>query len=201
MAEGAREMNAYREFEPLTGPKSPIRGERRSSLDRAGPSSCYAWGLIPLCYIVETLCRAGYERDERLQPAIHVLLGAQRESGGWCRNLSGHTGCSIHGIRALGAHPDLRESEHAARALEFWRASQQGELGASLRRWWRGGNLFAALQAAAVFDLPPARDIVRDALAAIAPRQRRNGTFGTPNAVERVSAVLEAMSRLASDEP
>jgi hypothetical protein len=130
---------------------------------------------------------------------IHVLLGAQRESGGWCRNLGGHTGCSIHGIRALGAHPDLRESEYADRALEFWKASQQGELGASLRRWWRGANRFAALQAAAAFEQPIAHDILRETLAAIAPRQRKNGTFGTPNAVERVTAVLEAVARLGEE--
>jgi len=76
MAHGASEMNHYRSYEPLLGPKSPVRAERRSSRDRAGPSSCYAWGLIPLSYVVEALCRAGAAGDERLQPAIHALLGA-----------------------------------------------------------------------------------------------------------------------------
>jgi hypothetical protein len=56
MAWGASEMNAYRGYEPLLGPKSPIRKAPRSSRDRAGPSSCYAWGLIPLSYTIEALC-------------------------------------------------------------------------------------------------------------------------------------------------
>jgi hypothetical protein len=197
MAHGADEMNAFREYEPLTGPQSPVRRERRSSRDRAGPSSCYAWGLIPLSYTIEALCRAGYARDERLQPALNALLGAQRESGGWCRNLGGHTGCSIYAIRTLGAHPKLRKSPHAERALVFWRATLRGERGSDLQRWWRGANLFAALQAAAAFDLPLAREIIQEALAAIAPRQRKNGTFGTPHRIERVAAVLMATARLA----
>jgi hypothetical protein len=201
MARGADEMNAFRQFEPLTGPQSPIRGERRSSRDRAGPSSCYAWGLIPLSYTIETLCRAGCARDERLQPAINALLGTQRESGGWCRNLGGHTGCSIYAIRALGAHPELRQSVYAARALRFWRETQLGESGNDLRRWWRGANLFAALLAASSFDLPLAREIIQDALAEIAPRQRKNGTFGTPHRVERVAAALLAMARCAPEQP
>jgi hypothetical protein len=193
MVRGAREMNAYREYEPLLGPKSLVRGERRSSRDRAGPSSCYAWGLIPLSYTIEALCRAGYAQDERLQPAVNALLGAQRESGGWCRNLGGHTGCSIHAIRALGAHPGLSKSQHAERALGFWRAAQLGKRGSALQRWWSGTNLFAALQAAAAFELTVAHEILRDGLAAIAPRQRKNGTFGTPCRVERVAAVLVAI--------
>jgi hypothetical protein len=198
MAQGAREMNNYREYEPLLAPKSPVRGEQRSSLDRAGPSSCYAWGLIPLSYTVEALCRAGYACDERLQPAINALLGAQRESGGWCRNLGGHTNCSVHATRALGAHPELRKSEHARRALAFWRAVQHDERGATLSRWWKGSNLFAAMQAIATFDLPLATEILRDALAEIAPRQRKNGTFGTPCQVERVAAALVAIGALGS---
>ena len=193
MAHGADEMDALREFEPLLGPQSPVRRERRSCLDRAGPSSCYAWGLIPLSYTVEALCRAGFARDERLQPAIHALLGAQRQSGGWCRNLAGHTGCSIYAIRALGAHPELRPSAYAERALAFWRETQLGECGSSLQRWWRGTNLFAALQATAAFELLLAREMERDVLEALAPRQRKNGTFGTPHPVERVAAVLAAM--------
>jgi len=193
MAHGADEMNALREFEPLVGPKSSVRREPRSSLDRAGPSSCYAWGLVPLSYTIEALCRAGFAHDSQLQPALNALLGAQRESGGWCRNLGGHTGCSIHAIRALGAHPELRASSHAQRALGFWRTTQLGERGSDLLRWWRGTHLFAALQTTVAFDLPLAREIERDVLTALSPRQRKNGTFGTPNNIERVASVLSAM--------
>jgi hypothetical protein len=192
MASGAREMNAYREFEPLFGPKSPVREARRSSRDRAGPSSCYAWGLIPLSYTIEALSRVGYANDERLQPAIHALLGAQRESGGWCRNLGGHPTCSLHAIRALGAHPSLRQSQYAKRALRLLRTVQRGHQ-AGTSRWWSGSNLFAAMYALAAFDLPAAREILRDSLIAIAPNQRKNGTFGAPCRVERVSAVLLAL--------
>lgn len=192
LARGAREMNFYREYEPSLGPGSPVRGMRRSSLDRAGPTSCYSWGLMPLCYTMEALCRAGRARDERLQPAINVLLGAQRESGGWCRNLGGHPSCTIHAIRALGSHPELKRSEHAERALELMRATQRGALGGGLARWWRGSTLFAVIQAMAAFELPTAREIIRDALEALAPRQRRNGTFGEPFRIERVVAVLVA---------
>jgi len=178
LARGAREMNFYREYEPLLGPKSPVRGVRRSSRDRPGPGSCYAWGLIPLCYTVEALCRAGYAQDEQIQPAINALMGAQRESGGWCRNLGGHPNCTTHAVRALGSHPDLRQSEYAERALMLMQAH------------WKGLNVFALVQAIGAFDLPIARDIIHNVLAALAPRQRKNGTFGSPYMIERVAAVL-----------
>jgi len=180
LAKGAREMNFYREYEPLLGPKTPVRSVRRSSRGRVGPSSCYSWGLIPLCYTIETLCRAGYAHDEQLQPAINVLLGAQRDSGGWCRNLGGHPNCSAHGIRALGSHPDLRQSEYAERALGF------------MQRTLKRANLFVVVQAVAMFDLPVAREIISDALTILAPRQQKNGTFGNPHRIERVAAVLVA---------
>jgi hypothetical protein len=181
MAHGAREMNYLSAYEPLLGPRSPVRAERRSSLDRAGPASCYSWGLIPLSYTVEALCRAGYADDRRLQPALHALLGAQRESGGWCRNLGGHPTCTKFPLRVLGAHSALRKSVHAERVLRFVRSSP-----------FKGTSLFAVLQAVAAFDLPVAREVIRDGLAALAPKQRKNGTFGTPCQVERVAAVLVA---------
>ena len=179
---GTREMNAYREFEPLLAPKSPVRHERRSSRDRVGPSSCYSWGLLPLTYTIEALCRAGHAEDPRLAPAVNALLGAQRDSGGWCRNLSGHPACTVHAVRALGAHPLLRKSEHAERAVAFMLGN--------------GATGFAQMQAAAAFDLPVARAFIRQRLAAIAPRQRKNGTFGAPCQIERVAAALVASRAL-----
>jgi hypothetical protein len=194
MMKGAREMNLYRQYEPLLGPKSPVRGVRRSSLDRGGPSSCYAWGLIPLTCIIRALSRTGYADDERLQPAINALLGAQRESGGWCRNLDGSLDCTLHAILALGSHLQLRGSDHAEKALQLMRAAQTGALGGRALRWWRGSNLFAALQALVVFDSIVAREAVRDALAVATARQERNGTFGRPCRIERVGVVLIAVS-------
>ena len=174
-------MNFYREYEPLLGPRSQVRAFRMSSLDRSGPGSCYSWGLIPLAYTSEALCRAGYAQDKRLQPTINVLLGAQRESGGWCRNPGGHPSCTIHAIRTLGSHPELRRGENAERSLRFMRNSQV-----------RRADHFPVIQAAAAFDFPVARALISDGLAALAPRQRKNGTFGGPCAVERVAAVLVA---------
>jgi len=49
-------------------------------------------------------------------------------------------------------------------------------------------------------DVPAAREMARDVLAALAPRQRKNGTFGSPNRVERVAAVLAALSALDRSE-
>jgi len=189
---GAREMNFYREYEPLSGTKAPVREVRESSLDRIGPASCYSWGLIPLSYTVEALCRAGYAHDERLEPAINVLLGAQRDSGEWCRNPGGHPNCTLHALRALGAHPELRRSVQAERALKCLQTAH----GAA--SWWKGSNLFAAIQAVAAFDLPIASEIIREGLAALAPRQRRDGTFGGPCEVERVAAVLAALRALGA---
>lgn len=208
MARGAREMNYYRAYEPLLGPQSPVRGERRSSFDRAGPSSCYAWGLIPLSYVIEALCRSGrgvsgpapvgvppgssegYADDLILAPAVAVLLGAQRAGGGWCRNPGGHPSCTMHAVRALGAHPGLRSSVYAARALTFLRSTQP--------QWAKGTQLYAALDAVAAFDLPEARDLLHDLLAAVASHQRRDGTFGTPHRVERVAAVVAALHTLGA---
>ena len=184
MAFGAQEMNNYREYEPLMGPQSPVRAAPRSSYDRAGPSSCYAWGLIPLSYTIETLCRAGYADDPRLRPAINILLGAQRKSGGWCRNLGGHPVCTPHAIRALGAHPDLRESDIADRALNFMRGKLKGK------------SVFTGIKAAAAFNIPLAREIIREELNKLASKQRKNGTFGSPHSVERVTSVLVALRSL-----
>jgi hypothetical protein len=197
---GAREMNFYREVEPLLGPKSVVRKTPRSARDQPGPGSCFAWGMIPLSYTLEALFRAGYGHDDRLKPAINALLGAQRDSGGWCRNLGGHPSCSIHAIRAIGAHPELKSGKHAERALEFMHATQ---LASNPRpaRWWRGSSPFAAIQAASAFDLPVARDIIREVLIVLAPRQKKNGTFGAPCKVERVAAVLCAERVLESLPP
>jgi hypothetical protein len=57
---------------------------------------------------------------------------------------------------------------------------------------WKGLNIFAFVQAIAAFDLPIARDIIHDVLATLLPRQRKNGMFGSPHAVECVAAVLAA---------
>lgn len=181
VARGAREMNFYREYEPLLGPKSPVRHVRRSTLARVGPGSCYAWGLVPLAYTIEALCRSGRSRDARLRPAINALLGAQRPSGGWCRSLGGHPSCTIHSVRALSAHPRLRRSSYAHRALEL------------MARSWQKVNPFAVAQAVAAFDSDIASGTIRQILAALAPRQRANGTFGSPCRIERVTAVLVAV--------
>jgi hypothetical protein len=116
----------------------------------------------------------------RLHPAINVLLGVQRESGGWCRNLGGHPGCTPYAIRALGAHPVLRESTFAQRALKFIR----GKL--------KGRSVFTGIRAAAAFNLLVAHEIIREELNKLAPKQRKNGTFGSPHSVERVASVLVA---------
>ena len=184
MADGAREMNFFREYEPLLGPKGPVRGKRRSSLDRPGPGSCYAWGLIPLAYTIEQLCRAGHGEDRRLEPAVNALLGAQRASGGWCRSLGGHPSCTLHVIGALGAHPKLRQGAHGRRALEL------------LLRAPKLPNVFAVLKAVARFGSATARQLLQRGLERVAPRQKPNGTFGMPCQVERVAAVLLAAQRL-----
>ena len=194
--DGPREMNFFREFEPLLGPKSPVRTERRSSFDRPGPGSCYDYGLVPLCYIIEALCRSERHADKRLKPAVNVLLGAQRTSGGWCRNPGGGFPCTIPAVRAIGAHPKLRQTSHAETALAFLRNSQSSPLGSKSQRQWRGSKLFAALHAVARFDLALADEILADGLKAVAGHQRQNGSFGTPCRVERVAAVIAARKRL-----
>ena len=183
VAHGAREMNHYRDYEPLLGPKSPVRAERRSSFDRAGPGSCYAWGLVPLCFVVEAVCRAGRGDDPCLAPAVSVLLGAQRPSGGWCRNLGGHPNCTLHALRTVGAHPRLRSSPQADRALKF------------MARGWRKVSVFSALHAVTPFGTAAARALIREMLPVAESRQQRNGSFGKPCPVERVAAVLLARRR------
>lgn len=178
MADGAREMNFYREYEPLLGPKSPVRAVRRSSLDRAGPKSCYAWGLIPLAYAIQAVCRSGHSGEARLAPAVNALLGAQRASGGWCRNLGGSPFCSVHAVRALSAHEQLHSSEYAERALLMLRRS----------RGYR--SVFGMIHVVSGFDSRTSRESLGQLLATVAERQQTDGSFGTPCAVERVAAVL-----------
>jgi len=194
-AQGAREANFYREFEPLLGPKSPVRWRRRSSFDRVGPPSCHSWGLVPLCYVIEALCRGGFHSDPRLKPAVKAMLAAQRSSGGWCRNLGGGVECTLPALRAFGVHPKLRRESCAEAGLRFMRVSQSSTDSRSQSRW-RGCNLFAALHAAARFDSPVAKEIIVSGLSVVAQQQRRNGTFGTPCPIERVAAVVAASRRL-----
>lgn len=198
MVNGAKEMNFYREYEPLLGPKSPVRSVRRSNLDRAaGPGSCYSWGLLPLSYTVEAVCRGGFHADPRLKPAVNALLGAQDRSGGWCRNPGGGFSCTIPAIRALGSHPELRAGREAEAALHYLRAHRsRSESKAGSR--WRGSNLFSALEATARFSSPAAKEIIADALSVVTQQQRRNGTFGTPFPIERVAAVIAASRTLES---
>ncbi len=197
IAAGAREMNALREFDPLLGPHSEVRSVRRSSLDRAGPGSCYAWGLVPLSYAIGALCRAGHALDERLQPALHALLGTQRQGGGWCRNLGGHPHCTLHALCALAAHPSWRHGTSAERLMGRIRDARRGDA-QGLAAWWQGARLFAALQATVDLNLPVARQLVRDGLEVIARGQRKDGAFGGPCAVERLAAVLWALAALGN---
>ena len=97
----------------------------------------------------------------------------------------------MHALRALGSQRRLGRGSAARRGLQYVRDAQ-GERGEHVRRRWKGASLFAIIQAVAGFDLPAAGDILRIALAAAAPRQRRNGTFGAPCRTERVLAVLLA---------
>jgi len=191
LARNAREMNFFREYEPLLGPKSRVRGVRRSSLDRPGPGTCYTWGLIPLSCAIEALCRVGHAREARVKPAINALLSAQRRTGGWCRCSEGHPSCTLHALRALGPHPQLRRSKCAQKALEFMRSSQVSS-SRRLAAWWKGSNLFVTIRAASAFDFPIAREIIRDGVASVAKHQTKNGTFGSPCKTERVAAVLIA---------
>ena len=54
----------------------------------------------------------------------------------------------------------------------------------------KGRMPFAVIQILAGLDSPVAREIVREGLECLATKQQRNGTFGSPCAVERVAAVL-----------
>jgi len=196
LALGAREMNFFREFEPLLGPKSVVRSSRRSNFDHLGASSCYSWGLIPLSYAIEALCHAGHAENLKLKPAVNVMLGAQRESRGWCRNLGGHPNCTIHAVRALASHEQLRQSTYAEKALRFMRMTQQASEN-QCRRWWSGSNVFATIQVIAEWDIPAAREIIQSALLGLAQRQQKNGTWGDPCRIERLAAVLKATRRIA----
>lgn len=188
LAWGAQEMNFLRAYEPLLGPNSPVRAERTSTLDRVGPGSCFAWGLVPLAYTVEALCRARCSPDARLRPATSALLGAQRKSGGWCRG-GGDPSCTTYAVRAIGAHQGLRGSPYADRALQFLRGTQQSTARGDISRW-SGCRRFTIIQSMAAFSQPVAHAILRDALRVVTRRQRRNGTFGGPFPVERVCAAL-----------
>lgn len=188
LARNAREANFFGEFEPLMGPSKPLRGVRRGSFDRPGPWRCFTWGLLPLCYTLEALFRTGHGRDARLKPAINALLGAERANGGWCACGAGKHSCTRHAVRALAAHPRLKKGRYAQRAVEVMRGSTRAP----------GKGPFAALQAVALFDSPVAREILREGLAFLAPKQKTNGTFGTPCRIERVAAVLIAKRALES---
>jgi hypothetical protein len=73
------------------------------------------------------LARFGYTGDPRLQRAYEHIIGWQRLDGGWHPNKLNLPGnereaepsCpfgTLNVLRALTAHPELRESEHATRA-------------------------------------------------------------------------------------
>jgi hypothetical protein len=112
-----------------------------------------------------------------------------------------HPHSTLYALYALSAHPDLQHSLSADRFMVRIRDTQHGNARRvdvqGLAAWWQGASLFAALQAVADLDLPLARQLVRDALAVIAPGQRKDGAFG-PCAVERVAAVLWTLAALRS---
>jgi hypothetical protein len=177
LARGAGEMNHYRRCEPLLGPKHLVRSKRRSAFDRVGAPSCYSWGLLPLAYTIEALARAGLARDARLSPAINVLLGVQRRSGGFCRNLGGHRNCTLPALSALGALPQCQRSPYAERALECVHAQA-----ARIAPW-------KLLRAIGDIDLPLARRMRRELVHAVAREQKRDGSFPDPHALHKALAV------------
>ena len=68
---------------------------------------------------------------------------------------------------------------------------------------WRlvkGQKTFATIQAVAAFDLPVADQIIGKTLLGLVPRQQKNGTFGGPNRVERVAAVMLAVKAIESPD-
>ena len=146
---------------------------------------------------IEALCRAGYSHDERPGPAVNALLGAQRGGGGWCRGgPHGAAPCTVHALRAVGAHPELRTSPFAQRALEFMRSTRRAAKGCNTQVW-KGAAVFATMQALAAFDQPIAHHLIREALESVAARQQKNGTFGQPCRTERVLAVLVPVRALS----
>ena len=99
------------------------------------------------------LARFGYVGDARLQRAYEHIVGWQRLDGGWHPNKLNLPGneresepsCpfgTVNVLRALAAHPELRESEHATRAaqnlLESWerRAEPYRPVGFGIGSTW-----------------------------------------------------------------
>jgi hypothetical protein len=186
---GSAEMNALREIDPLIGPRAPVKAAATSARARVGPGSCYSWGLIPLAYITEALCRSGHADDPRLTPALNVLLGAQRRSGGWCRNPGGHPKCTLYAVRALAAHPDLRTGPQAEAALRC------------VARFPIRTFRFAYLDALARFEHPAAHSAMQHILSAVTRQQRPDGSFSGPCRVERAAAALLASRALGLPAP
>jgi len=65
--------------------------------------------------IIKALCRSGYAEDEEIKPAVNSLLGAQRQTEGWRRNLSGHP---IYSTAVRGGIESLSEPSKSQEALK-----------------------------------------------------------------------------------
>lgn len=80
--------------------------------------------------ITETLAKLGLLNDPRLHKAYEYILGKQRATGGFCFKDSGHTeyteeaeptspSVSTFALGALAQDPDLRDSDHAKKGVDF----------------------------------------------------------------------------------
>jgi hypothetical protein len=100
------------------------------------PDGAFGWGPPPTageCFtgiLVEALANLGYLDDSRLRSAFDWLLERQRLDGGfWCKNTGQPGGpretepsCAYGTLCVLGAlvrHPQLRQSELAARSAAY----------------------------------------------------------------------------------
>jgi hypothetical protein len=81
--------------------------------------------------ITETLAKLGLLNDPRLQKAYEYLLGKQKANGEFCFNDSGQiehseekpelssASASTFALGALAQNPDLRDSDHAKKGVDF----------------------------------------------------------------------------------
>jgi hypothetical protein len=115
---------------------------------------------------------------------------AARPKPCWGRSLGGALPCTLRALRAVGAHPRLRGSKYAGAAIAYVQRARRQSGG---RPVFKGRMALAMLQSLAAFPVPAAFEIIRTTLTALAPRQRRNGTFGGPQRLQRVVAVLVAL--------
>jgi len=160
--------------------------------------ACFGSSYVPTAMALRALGELGFHSEAPVKQLFDaVIRGQDREVGGWCA-CSSEPGkgagmrCTAAFLEALSGHCELRNSESAEFALEYFRNFQRAD-----GTW--GGGLFSCfyhiLDFVSRFDHPAALEQTVKALPHIVVKQRKDGTWGSKYRDLNTLTVVSALHR------